>query len=46
MRITVRFDDENYQIGYEDICDRPCAETIAGSRDLGRMLYQLRSTPR
>ncbi len=41
--ITGRFDGENYQIGFVDICDTPYAETIAASRDVGQRLYPLRN---
>ena len=44
--ITGRFDGENYQIGFLDICDTPYPETITASRDIGQTLYQLRATPR
>jgi len=40
---TGRFDGENYQIGFLDICDTPYWETIAASRDVGYSLYSLRS---
>ena len=33
--ITGRFDGENYQIGFVDICDTPYTETIAASREMG-----------
>jgi hypothetical protein len=46
QRVTGRFDGENYQVGFLDICDSPYAETIAASREMGQMLYQLRTTPR
>jgi hypothetical protein len=40
--ITGRFDGENYQIGFLDICDTPYWETIAAARDVGYNLYSLR----
>lgn len=43
---TGRSDGENYQIGFVDICDTPYTETIAASRDMGRVLYQFRNTSR
>ncbi len=43
--ITGRFDGENYQIGFLDTCDTPYVETTAASRDVGQMLYQLRTAP-
>lgn len=39
---TGRFDGENYQIGFLDICDTPYWETIAAARDVGYKLYSLR----
>ena len=39
---TGRFDGENYQIGFVDICDYPYWETIAASREVGYKLYQIR----
>jgi hypothetical protein len=39
---TGRFDGEDYQIGFLDICDTPYGETIAAARDVGRRLYSLR----
>ncbi len=43
---TGRFDGENYQIGFLDICDTPYAETIAAARDVGYRLYAIRSAKR
>ena len=34
------FDEENYQIGFVDVCDTPYRETIEASRAMGAMLYQ------
>jgi hypothetical protein len=39
---TGRFDGENYQIGFVDICDTPYPEIIAASREIGANLYELR----
>lgn len=39
---TGRFDGENYQIGFLDICDTPYAETVAAARSVGYTLYALR----
>ncbi len=36
------YDEENYQIGMDDVADTPYRETVEASRDLGRQLYQLR----
>jgi hypothetical protein len=40
--LTGRFDGENYQIGFLDICDSPYPETIAASRAVGYDLYRAR----
>ena len=40
---TGRGDGENYQIGLVDICDRPYPETIRAVRDMGAVLYRIRS---
>lgn len=39
---TGRFDGENYQIGFLDICDTPYWETISAARDVGYQLYNIR----
>ncbi len=39
---TGRFDGENYQIGFVDVCDNPYAETIRAVREVGTMMYQYR----
>ena len=39
---TGRFDGENYQIGFVDVCDNPYPETIAAARRVGANLYKLR----
>jgi hypothetical protein len=39
---TGRFDGENYQIGFLDICDTPYAETVGAARSVGSTLYTLR----
>jgi len=36
-------DEENYQIGFVDVCDTPYAETIAASREAGQDMYQFRA---
>jgi hypothetical protein len=36
------WDEENYQIGFVDVCDTPYAETIAASREAGQDMYQFR----
>jgi hypothetical protein len=35
-------DEENYQIGFIDICDTPYRETVAAARELGDELYEYR----
>ncbi|HMD60558.1 MAG TPA: hypothetical protein VKG78_03970 [Opitutaceae bacterium] len=40
---TGRFDGENYQIGFLDICDTPYVETVAAARDIGYRIYAIRS---
>jgi len=39
---TGRFDGENYQIGFLDICDYPYWETINACRKIGYQLYEIR----
>lgn len=39
---TGRFDGENYQIGFVDVCDRPYPEIVAASRRVGYNMYQIR----
>jgi hypothetical protein len=41
--VTGRFDGENYQIGFVDVCDNPYPETVAAARALGARLYTLRA---
>jgi hypothetical protein len=36
-------DEENYQIGFVDVCDTPYAETVAASREAGQDMYQFRA---
>ena len=40
---TGRFDGENFQIGWVDVCDNPYPETIAAVRDIGERMYMVRS---
>lgn len=40
---TGRFDGENFQNGFVDVCDTPYPETIAGIREVGYRLYEIRS---
>lgn len=39
------YDEENYQIGFVDVCDTPYDETIAASRAVGGAMYRLRAGP-
>jgi len=41
--VTGRFDGENYQIGFVDVCDTPYPEIVAASREIGNSLYQIRT---
>ncbi|MBE6181600.1 MAG: beta-agarase [Rikenellaceae bacterium] len=38
-----RFDGENFQVGFTDICDKPYYETIAKIREVGYKMYEIRS---
>lgn len=40
---TGRFDGENFQVGFVDICDRPYPETIAKIREIGYRMYEIRN---
>jgi len=40
---TGRFDGENFQVGFTDICDTPYWETIAKVREIGYKMYGVRS---
>lgn len=40
---TGRFDGENFQVGFVDCCNTPYPETIAGIREVGYRLYEIRS---
>ena len=40
---TGRFDGENFQVGFTDICDTPYWETIAKLREIGYKMYGVRS---
>jgi hypothetical protein len=39
---TGRFDGENYQIGFVDVCDTPNPEIISAARDVGAKMYSAR----
>lgn len=36
------YDEENYQIGFVDICDTPYPETVAACREVGYEMYAIR----
>ena len=38
-----RFDGENFQVGFTDVCDNPYPETIAALRRIGSEMYKIRS---
>ena len=40
---TGRFDGENFQVGFTDICDKPYYETIEKIREIGYDMYEIRS---
>ncbi len=40
---TGRFDGENFNVGFTDICDNPYYETIAGIRRVGYDMYKIRA---
>ena len=40
--VTGRFDGENFNTGFVDICDGPYPEMVRAARDLGRAMYRLR----
>ena len=37
-----RFDGENMQVGWTDVCDTPYRETVEAIRDIGARLYEIR----
>lgn len=39
---TGRFDGENFQVGFTDVCDTPYAETICALRRVGSSMYHIR----
>jgi len=41
---TGRFDGENFQVGFVDCCDTPYPETVAGIREVGYRMYEIRNT--
>ena len=40
---TGRFDGEDFQNGLVDVCDTPYPETVAGIREVGYRMYEIRS---
>ena len=40
---TGRFDGENFQVGFTDVCDTPYPETVRALRDIGYRMYGYRS---
>ena len=40
---TGRFDGENFQVGFVDICDGPYTETIEKIREVGYGMYEIRN---
>ena len=38
-----RFDGENMQVGWTDVCDTPYWETVEAVREIGAKLYEIRS---
>lgn len=40
---TGRFDGENFQVGFTDICDTPYWETVDKVREIGYKMYKVRS---
>lgn len=40
---TGRFDGENFQVGFTDICDTPYWETVDKIREIGYKMYNVRS---
>jgi len=40
---TGRFDGENFQVGFTDVCDNPYPETIENIRKVGYVMYEIRA---
>lgn len=38
-----RFDGENYNTGFLDVCDNPYPEMVSAARSIGRKMYSIRS---
>jgi len=41
---TGRFDGEDFQVGFTDVCDTPYRETIENIRNVGYNMYKIRSS--
>ena len=41
---TGRFDGEDFQVGFTDVCDKPYEETIEKIREVGYNMYEIRNT--
>ena len=39
---TGRFDGENFQVGFTDVCDTPYYETVEAARRVGSQMYRIR----
>ena len=39
---TGRFDGEDFQVGFTDVCDTPYKETVEAAREIGAKMYQIR----
>ena len=39
---TGRFDGEDFQVGFTDICDTPYYETVSAAREIGSKMYKMR----
>jgi len=37
-----RFDGENFQVGFTDVCDKPYEETVKALRSVGSNMYEIR----
>ena len=44
--VTGRFDGENFNTGFVDVCDRPYPEMVAACRSMGASLYEARARAR
>ncbi len=39
---TGRFDGEDFQVGFTDVCDTPYKETVEAAREIGGKMYRMR----